>query len=425
MSVTIPSNSNTYLFREADELPSFCELSECKSIIRLKRPRSVNLVKKYTDCSYYDQLDEFLSKIQNSHVVNSIRRKQNLIVWEWSPPNEVAGKCLDPLVPRVLSQILDKELNGDGSRENNNVCISITILAIEGNATEKVYDCLNKQSSCMKSLNRIRESRVRNLKYSSFFMEGQTEILVENREEASIVLKFAEESMSKLDQSSRFHFLYAFKIYSINAEAGDLSEHCIKLVKFSPNIRSPKARGNTRNVSKYKEDKSLKAFNRVIDHLSHARSHIPIRDSKLTRLISEFGKHSENVAIILLPRKSSESVLSYDETVATIKFSKQLRDIPCPLQNDLEILTFNRKRRVAELTKIIDQLMGSLDLVAPSSSLSSKSIELDMNSPLEMVDLREALVERESLVVDQLENLRNETLCWWQSMKRSSADLDE
>jgi len=173
-------------------------------------------------------------------------------------------------------------------------------------------------------------------------------------------------------------------------------------------------------VSKYKEDKSLKAFNRVIDHLSHARSHIPIRDSKLTRLISEFGKHSENVAIILLPRKSSESVLSYDETVATIKFSKQLRDIPCPLQNDLEILTFNRKRRVAELTKIIDQLMGSLGLVAPSSSL-----ELDMNSPLEMVDLREALVERESLVVDQLENLRNEISRWWQSMKRSSADLDE
>mmetsp|Transcript_11016 Transcript_11016/g.14384 ORF Transcript_11016/g.14384 Transcript_11016/m.14384 type:complete len:85 (-) Transcript_11016:577-831(-) len=78
----------------------------------------------------------------------------------------------------------------------------------------------------MKSLNRIRESRERNLKYSSFFMEGQTEILVENREEASIVLKFAEESMSKLDQSSRLHFLYAFKIYSINAEAGDLSEHC-------------------------------------------------------------------------------------------------------------------------------------------------------------------------------------------------------
>lgn len=132
--------------------------------------------------------------------IHSIGQKQNLIIW----PNEVAGKYLDPLVPRVLSQILDKELCGDGSGENNNVCISITILAIEGDATEKVYDCLNNQSSCIKSLNRIREARVRNSKYTSFFMEGQTEILVENCEEATIVLKFAEESMSKLDRSSRF-----------------------------------------------------------------------------------------------------------------------------------------------------------------------------------------------------------------------------
>ena len=71
-----------------------------------------------------------------------------------------------------------------------------------------------------------------------------------------------------------------------------------------------------------KINQSLSALGKVINSISKRSSHIPYRDSKLTRLLKEsLGGNNKTTLIVNCSMHSSQ----YDETLSTLRFAQSAK----------------------------------------------------------------------------------------------------
>ena len=134
-----------------------------------------------------------------------------------------------------------------------------------------------------------------------------------------------------------------------------------------------------------KEDKTLKAVSRVVTALSEKRSHVPHRDSILTRLVKEaFGGRGTSV-FILLARSDAKS---FDETHAMLTFLQQVKAI----KNQPTTKTINRAQEISKLEATVARLGTKLGM--PNAlAMHHSDIQLDMQSAMELVEIRDLLAE--------------------------------
>jgi len=105
------------------------------------------------------------------------------------------------------------------------------------------------------------------------------------------------------------------------------------------------ATGTTKEEAKM-INKSLSTLGLVINHLTDGVStHIPYRDSKLTRILSEsLGGNSKTSLIITC----SPARFNFEETVSTLKFGQRAKDI----KNKARV---NRELSIQELLHLYEQ----------------------------------------------------------------------
>lgn len=258
------------------------------------------------------------------------------------------------VIPRMNSHIFEAIASSDPNIE---FLVKASYIEIY---MEKIRDLLDTSKDNLK---------VREEKSKGIWVDGATEIYVSNEQEVLDVITtgtanraIAETNMN--NESSRSHSIFILTVQQKNLN--DLSNKQGKLylvdLAGSEKVEKTGATGTTLDEAKM-INKSLSTLGNVINALTDGKStHVPYRDSKLTRVLQEsIGGNSRTTLCI----NCSPSNFNEAETVSTLRFGQRAKAI----KNKAKI---NQERSVGELKLLLGKAEKEIDrLQATISTLES------------------------------------------------------
>lgn len=153
-------------------------------------------------------------------------------------------------------------------------------------------------------------------------------------------------------------------------------------------------------------NKSLSALGNVIYALTENKGHIPYRDSKLTRLLSDaLGGNAKTCLIV------TASAMSYniEETISTLRFGQRAKTI----KNKAVI---NSERSVAEYKKLLELITGERDKLEAKVEELTKIISAYKNGgvvPSETADGESSIsVSKLAELTDELQEAKEQSSFW-------------
>ncbi|CAE7906938.1 KLP1 [Symbiodinium sp. KB8] len=158
-----------------------------------------------------------------------------------------------------------------------------------------------------------------------------TEVYVTSRDEMLEVMKTGNANRKVAatgmnEGSSRSHSLFVVTLIQKNTETGLMRTGKFYMVDLagSETVNKTGATGQTLEEAK-KINQSLSALGNVINALTDSRmTHVPYRDSKLTRVLQEaLGGNSQTALII----NCSPSSYNEAETLSTLRFGKRAKRV--------------------------------------------------------------------------------------------------
>jgi len=190
------------------------------------------------------------------------------------------------------------------------------------------------------------------------YVEGLTLKYVDSSEELFRWIEFGNgnrkvgsHDMNKV--SSRSHSIVQINLGQENMETGSKIEGKLFLVDLAGSERVGKTGATGSRLEEAKHiNKSLSALGSVINSLTdEKKTHIPYRDSKLTRILQESlgGNAKTTLVIACSPASDNE-----EETLCSLRFGQRAKLI----KNKAMI---NKQLTVEECKKIIDELQKQLD----------------------------------------------------------------
>ena len=230
---------------------------------------------------------------------------------------------------------------------------------------EEVRDLLisNKKNENNKALD-IRDDPKRGT-----IIKDLTYITLKNQNDIQIALDKGNKNRhvgatSMNDQSSRSHSL--FTVYLEIQEGSEKSKKIrsgkLNLVDLAGSERVGKtnATGKTFDEGK-KINLSLTALGSVIDALSSNRKHIPYKDSKLTRLLSDsLGGNTKTVMFANV----SPASFNYDETVGTLRYAsraKLIKNAPKINEDPKDALLRKYEEEIKNLKSLLEGNSNNLN----------------------------------------------------------------
>lgn len=220
------------------------------------------------------------------------------------------------IIPRIVEQIFTSIMRSDGSIE---FTVKVSYMEIY---MEKIRDLLVPQNDNLP----VHEDKQRGV-----YVKGLGEFYVGSVEEVYHVLERGGQSRAVAatnmnQESSRSHSIFVIEVTQKNVETGSARSGRLFLVDLagSEKVGKTGASGQTLEEAK-KINKSLSALGMVINALSDGKStHVPYRDSKLTRILQEsLGGNSRTTLII----NASPASYNTDETISTLRFGERAKTI--------------------------------------------------------------------------------------------------
>ncbi|KAI9312760.1 P-loop containing nucleoside triphosphate hydrolase protein, partial [Dichotomocladium elegans] len=220
------------------------------------------------------------------------------------------------IIPRIIEQIFASIMQ---SPPNMEFTVKVSYMEIY---MEKVRDLLNPQQDNLP----IHEDKVKGV-----YVKGALEVYVSSTEEVYDVMRRGSNNRVVAythmnAESSRSHSLVIITITQKNVDTGAAKSGKLYLVDLagSEKVGKTGASGQTLEEAK-KINKSLTALGMVINSLTDGKSsHVPYRDSKLTRILQEsLGGNSRTTLII----NCSPSSYNEAETVSTLRFGMRAKTI--------------------------------------------------------------------------------------------------
>ncbi|KAI9762895.1 MAG: Kinesin heavy chain [Geoglossum simile] len=220
------------------------------------------------------------------------------------------------IIPRIVEQIFASIL---ASPENIEYTVRVSYMEIY---MERIRDLLAPQNDNLP----VHEEKNRGV-----YVKGLLEIYVSSIQEVYEVMRRggaarAVAATNMNQESSRSHSIFVITITQKNVETGSAKSGQLFLVDLagSEKVGKTGASGQTLEEAK-KINKSLSALGMVINSLTDGKStHIPYRDSKLTRILQEsLGGNSRTTLII----NCSPSSYNDAETLSTLRFGVRAKAI--------------------------------------------------------------------------------------------------
>lgn len=220
------------------------------------------------------------------------------------------------VTPRIVEQIFASILS---SQANIEYTVRVSYMEIY---MERIRDLLAPQNDNLP----VHEEKNRGV-----YVKGLLEIYVSSVQEVFEVMRRggnarAVAATNMNQESSRSHSIFVITITQKNVETGSAKSGQLFLVDLagSEKVGKTGASGQTLEEAK-KINKSLSALGMVINSLTDGKSsHVPYRDSKLTRILQEsLGGNSRTTLII----NCSPSSYNDAETLSTLRFGMRAKSI--------------------------------------------------------------------------------------------------
>eukprot|EP00277_Geminigera_cryophila_P020444 CAMPEP_0179490294 /NCGR_PEP_ID=MMETSP0799-20121207/65373_1 /TAXON_ID=46947 /ORGANISM="Geminigera cryophila, Strain CCMP2564" /LENGTH=398 /DNA_ID=CAMNT_0021306459 /DNA_START=165 /DNA_END=1358 /DNA_ORIENTATION=- len=242
------------------------------------------------------------------------------------------------LLPRMVCSVFDYM---ERAGEHMQFMIQVQFLEIYN---EKIRDLLSPDKDNLK----IREGKT-----GDIYVEGASSHYITSELEVQQALEAGASSRSTAETfmnqaSSRSHSIFILTLEQTNSTDGSKKKSKLFMVDLagSETVKKTGAEGQTLKEAQA-INKSLSALSNVIFALSEGKaSHIPYRDSKLTRLLQEALGGNCRTALIIncSPAKMNES-----ETISTMRFGKSAKRI----KNRAHI---NKEQSPAELKLLLQEM---------------------------------------------------------------------
>ena len=251
--------------------------------------------------------------------------------------NETRG-----IIPRITEQIFTSI---ETSPNNIEYTVRVSYMEIY---MERIRDLLQPLNDNLP----VHEEKSRGV-----YVKGLLELYISSVQEVYEVLKRgglarATAATNMNQESSRSHSIFVVTISQKNVETGSAKSGQLFLVDLagSEKVGKTGASGQTLEEAK-KINKSLSALGMVINSLTDGKStHIPYRDSKLTRILQEsLGGNSRTTLII----NCSPSSYNDSETVSTLRFGVRAKAI----KNKAKI---NAELSPTELKQLLKKAQGQV-----------------------------------------------------------------
>lgn len=224
---------------------------------------------------------------------------------------------------------------------------------------ERIRDLLNPQKDNLA----IHEDKIHGV-----YVKDLTEAYANSSEEVYAYLQIGQRSRATAatnmnQESSRSHSVFVITISQKDTITGTQKSGVLYLVDLagSEKVGKTGASGQTLEEAK-KINKSLSALGMVINSLTDGKSsHIPYRDSKLTRILQEsLGGNSRTTLII----NCSPSSYNDSETVSTLRFGMRAKTIKNKAKINAELSPAELKRQLKSIQNQVltfEKYIASLD----------------------------------------------------------------
>jgi kinesin family protein 5 len=220
------------------------------------------------------------------------------------------------VIPRIVQQVFTSIMS---SPSNIEYTVRVSYMEIY---MERIRDLLMPQNDNLP----VHEEKNRGV-----YVKGLLEVYVASDDEVYEVLRRggtarAVAATNMNAESSRSHSIFVVTVSQKNVETGSQKSGQLFLVDLagSEKVGKTGASGQTLEEAK-KINKSLSALGMVINSLTDGKSsHIPYRDSKLTRILQEsLGGNSRTTLIV----NCSPSSYNDAETLSTLRFGMRAKSI--------------------------------------------------------------------------------------------------
>ncbi|KAF8846875.1 kinesin-domain-containing protein [Acephala macrosclerotiorum] len=257
------------------------------------------------------------------------------------------------VIPRIVEQIFASILASPGTIEYT---VRVSYMEIY---MERIRDLLAPHNDNLP----VHEEKNRGV-----YVKGLLEIYVSSVQEVYEVMRRggsarAVASTNMNAESSRSHSIFVITITQKNVETGSAKSGQLFLVDLagSEKVGKTGASGQTLEEAK-KINKSLSALGMVINNLTDGKSsHIPYRDSKLTRILQEsLGGNSRTTLII----NCSPSSYNDAETLSTMRFGMRAKAIKNKAKINAEISPAELKallKKAQSQVSTFEQYIQTLD----------------------------------------------------------------
>jgi kinesin family protein 5 len=295
----------------------------------------------------------------------------------------MSGKIDHPekegIIPRMIRHLFNYIMNGSIDTE---FIVKVSMIEIY---MEKIKDLIDVERT---NLN-VREDKVKGI-----YIEDLTEHYVACEEDVLEIMKIGSDNRSVAatnmnENSSRSHSCFIMTIHQNNIK--DLTARTGKLylvdLAGSEKISKTGATGMTLEEAKT-INKSLTTLGMVINSLTDGKStHIPYRESKLTRVLQEsLGGNAKTCLIITC----SPSVYNDAETLSTLRFGMRAKKI----KNKPKI---NKETTLAELKLEIEKLENNnTKLIKRIAQLENFIVKNGLIVPLEDEEFDENFKKKEN-----------------------------
>ena len=313
------------------------------------------------------------------------------------------------IIPRMINHIFKYIYQNEGT----DFMIKVSMIEIYQEKIRDLFDCSRN------NLN-IREDSIKGI-----YVDGASERYVGCPNDVLALLEVGSENRAVAatnmnEHSSRSHSIFILTINQTNKQQGFSKIGKLYLVDLagSEKISKTGATGHTLEEAK-NINKSLTTLGRVINSLTDGKStHIPYRESKLTRVLQEsLGGNSKTCLIITC----SPSIYNESESLSTLRFGERAKKI----KNKPKI---NKEVTVAELQKLVEQLKENLKKANQRISqlenyIRQKGLDVPMSEYKKQEDEEEKKkkIEEENKNRDKERNI-NELL---QNMNKENLSLSD
>lgn len=263
-----------------------------------------------------------------------------------------ASQLLDPnskgIIPRISHEIFERISANESVSSEVEYSVCVSFMEIHMEQIRDLIDVVNNEFD--------HKFTIHEDKLNGIYVKGLATRLVTNELELLNILseglKYRSISSTQMnEESSRSHTIFQIKLTQKHMETEVIKRSNLFLVDLAGSEKVDKtgAQGQTLEEAK-KINSSLSALGNVINALTDGKStHIPYRDSKLTRILQESIGGNSRTSLIINCSPSSFNEL---ETLSTLRFGTRAKSIKNSAHVNTELSTASLKNRITQLEKM-------------------------------------------------------------------------